>query len=483
MVAKTQKPKPAQMDLLGDADSLTQKRLQQQDRQDEKYSREQGRGLELVYQAEKFYPGQPLKQVNHFFSKFVIPAGTGRARSVGIMTTKEYVQRMTSVIKTLQAQNIRVARLSELTGKQMRRVMEVWEAQGLSASTLSNRNTVMRRFGIWIGKPGLVPYSHELVKDPDSVRRRQSAETSKSWESAGIDPEKVIAQVGEVCPATALHLQLQHKFGLRVSESLCFRPFESDEGTHIVVRRGTKGGRTREVPVETPLQRTILETAKLFVDKARKQSPGPRSWSGQGYIAAQPYYKLHQANRHFRHIMEQCNITGPGMGVTAHGLRHSYAQAKFQRLTGELAPVAGGKKLDHGKEIAARLEVTEALGHGRETATAAYLGTHQHLSRVAWQNLRKLDKTIRGSAELVELCQGLGIESITVLGDPAEGKTTARGRDVNFVLSDTAGGQEPAIRTLLSSLTGWRVYLVTQAQVSGDIPTFEIPIAHLTLPI
>ena len=70
-----------------------------------------------------------------------------------------------------------------------------------------------------------------------------------------------------------------------------------------------------------------------------------------------------------------------------------------------------------------------------------------------------------------------------MLGDPAEGKTTARGRDVNFVLSDTAGGQEPAIRTLLSSLTGWRVYLVTQAQVSGDIPTFEIPIAHLTLPI
>jgi hypothetical protein len=63
-----------------------------------------------------------------------------------------------------------------------------------------------------------------------------------------------------------------------------------------------------------------------------------------------------------------------------HGLRHAYAQNRYQELTGWKAPAAGGpdsKILTPGhREIdrEARLTISQELGHGREAVTGAYLG-------------------------------------------------------------------------------------------------------------
>ncbi|MGH8627536.1 MAG: hypothetical protein ACREYC_20450, partial [Gammaproteobacteria bacterium] len=63
-----------------------------------------------------------------------------------------------------------------------------------------------------------------------------------------------------------------------------------------------------------------------------------------------------------------------------HGLRHEYAQSRYQELTGWKAPAAGGpksaeltadqKRLDQDARIAISCE----LGHEREQITAVYLG-------------------------------------------------------------------------------------------------------------
>jgi hypothetical protein len=63
-----------------------------------------------------------------------------------------------------------------------------------------------------------------------------------------------------------------------------------------------------------------------------------------------------------------------------HGLRHAYAQQRYQELTGLPCPAAGGpvstqltapqKQID----TAARLTISRELGHEREQITAAYLG-------------------------------------------------------------------------------------------------------------
>ena len=62
-----------------------------------------------------------------------------------------------------------------------------------------------------------------------------------------------------------------------------------------------------------------------------------------------------------------------------HGHRHQYAQERYRELTGWDAPAAGGPAsrtlTPAQKEIdrAARLTISEELGHEREQVTAVYL--------------------------------------------------------------------------------------------------------------
>ena len=63
-----------------------------------------------------------------------------------------------------------------------------------------------------------------------------------------------------------------------------------------------------------------------------------------------------------------------------HGLRHAYAQQRYEELTGWKSPLAGGpatkslsseqRALDKG----ARETISRELGHDRESITRTYLG-------------------------------------------------------------------------------------------------------------
>jgi hypothetical protein len=63
-----------------------------------------------------------------------------------------------------------------------------------------------------------------------------------------------------------------------------------------------------------------------------------------------------------------------------HGLRHTYAQNRYQELTGWEAPNRGGplhqQLTSHQKALdqQARLQISRELGHEREQITAVYLG-------------------------------------------------------------------------------------------------------------
>ncbi len=63
-----------------------------------------------------------------------------------------------------------------------------------------------------------------------------------------------------------------------------------------------------------------------------------------------------------------------------HGLRHAYAQNRYEELTGWPCPVAGGPvagELTRDQRVRdheARLTVRRDLGHERTAVVAAYLG-------------------------------------------------------------------------------------------------------------
>jgi hypothetical protein len=157
-----------------------------------------------------------------------------------------------------------------------------------------------------------------------------------------------------------MSLELQRAFGLRREEAIKFRPSFADRGGHLVLKDSwTKGGKAREVPVLGAEQREVLDRAHQLAGRG-SLIPSERSYRQQLRI-----YERHTANASLSKL---------------HGLRHAYAQARYEALTGWKAPAAGGpsaKSLTDAEcaiDRAARLTISRELGHEREQITSVYLG-------------------------------------------------------------------------------------------------------------
>jgi len=113
------------------------------------------------------------------------------------------------------------------------------------------------------------------------------------------------------------------------------------------------------VPILTLEQRTVLDRAR------RLAGTGSLIHPQKSYIQQLRTYELH---------------TTQAVLSKLHGLRHAYAQTRYQQRTGWACPTAGGPvstmlsadqlKQDHQ----ARLTVSLELGHVREQNSAVYLG-------------------------------------------------------------------------------------------------------------
>jgi hypothetical protein len=80
-----------------------------------------------------------------------------------------------------------------------------------------------------------------------------------------------------------------------------------------------------------------------------------------------------------RHVYDgQCKAAGLS---NMHGLRHRYAQMRYETLTGWKSPAAGGPgtaQLDLSQRLAdqhVRQQISRELGHERVKVTEVYLGS------------------------------------------------------------------------------------------------------------
>lgn len=157
-----------------------------------------------------------------------------------------------------------------------------------------------------------------------------------------------------------LHLALQQAFGLCREEPIKFQPRYADQGDRVVLKGSwTKGGRPRVVPITTAEQRAVLDEAHRI--------------AGAGSLI--PAHKTYIQQRHT--YDGQCKAAGLSH---MHGLRHHYAQARYEALTGWKAPAAGGptaQVLTYEQRLEdeiARRTISQELGHERSQITAVYLG-------------------------------------------------------------------------------------------------------------
>jgi integrase len=354
-----------------------------------------------------------VRQLSEFFSKFTFPAGTGRRRAASIRTVQQYCEVLEKTLRDLALPelNMRLQNLSELSRKHVQAVANLWVARGASAAYLATQNTSLRRLAIWMDKPDCVPRLRDLIGDPAIYRRSYSALKSKNWDTAGIDINSVFEAMDTVCPITGLHLRLILVVGLRPREAVALKPASADQGSSLHVTDGTKGGKARLVPIENVSQREILDRCKAVAATNKR-----------GIVSPRPTANIERNIKRFYALIHKVGISKKDLGVTPHGLRHTFAGREYQRLTGQKSPVDGGGEIARDVDLAARQSISQVLGHSRTSITSSYLGTHRTISRARTANMRKLLGTLEGDLELRGIVREAGVKAVYVIGPPAEGR-------------------------------------------------------------
>ncbi|HBO4329636.1 TPA: integrase domain-containing protein [Pseudomonas aeruginosa] len=253
--------------------------------------------------------------------------------------------------RQLREAGFRQMRATSLKGKHVEALLLRWQAEGLSAGTLKNRMAHLRWWAEKVGKAGILPADNTKLGIPE---RRYVTNESKAKELGD--------GLGRITdPHVLMSLRLQAAFGLRREESIKFQPRYADRGDCIAIKGSwAKGGRDRTVPITTPEQRIVLDEAHRL--------------AGLGSLI--PANKTYIQQRHA--YDGQCKAAGLS---NMHGLRHRYAQMRYEVLTGWRAPAAGGPgktQLSSGQRMSdhhARQQISRELGHERLKVTSIYLGT------------------------------------------------------------------------------------------------------------
>jgi hypothetical protein len=225
---------------------------------------------------------------------------------------------------------------------------DYWKGQGITTATIKNRLACVRWLGEKLNKS--LPDNKKL-----EIENRKYSDNSKN-KAKDID----IVRFDKLEEKHQFAIQLQREFGLRMEESIKFKPSYADKGNKIELKASwTKGGRAREIPVTNEKQRELLDNINKFCGK------GSLIPQDKNYI---------QAKWTFEKACSIVNIKN------VHGYRHAYAQERYKELTSRHCPKAGGltsreltveqKQLDYHT----RMIISKELGHGREEITVQYLG-------------------------------------------------------------------------------------------------------------
>ena len=226
-----------------------------------------------------------------------------------------------------------------------------WLESGVAVGTIKNRMVAFRWWARKVNRQNVVARSNDHYGIPNRIFVTGSSK-AKSVSATQLEKVRDIH--------VRMSLELQQAFGLRREESIKFMPSYADKGDHLTLKASwTKGGKARVIPIRTENQREVLDRA--------------HSLAGKGALIPSSRNYKQQVRIYDGHVLRA------GLSKM-HGLRHAYAQQRYEELTGWKSPAAGGppcKSLNPEQRQAdhhARLDISHELGHEREQVTAVYLG-------------------------------------------------------------------------------------------------------------
>lgn len=254
------------------------------------------------------------------------------------------------IARDLASLGYKLPSMRSIKPKHISALVESWKAAGLSTGTIKNRMSWVRYWATKARKTSVLPRNNSDLGIP----RRQMAGIDKARTASAEQLTKLPAEW------MRLAVRLQMAFGLRLEESLKFRPGTADQGGYVALQASwCKGGRARAIPLVHDRQRHLLQEIH---DAAGDGSLMP---TGMTYKQA-------------RNALE--NATWGADIRNMHGHRHWYAQWRYRTLMGAPCPAAGGKAYanmtmaERRADHRVRLQVSRELGHNRVGITDAYLG-------------------------------------------------------------------------------------------------------------
>jgi len=274
-----------------------------------------------------------------------------RNRDGSHATQRDRERVLTLIADQLHALGFRGMNARSLKPKHVEALLEHWRQAELSVGTIKNRMAALRWWAQKVDRQNVIARSNDHYGIPE---RSFVSDGSKAKTIVVTDLEKVRD------PHVRMSLELQSAFGLRREEAIKFTPSYADKGDHLLLKPSwTKGGKARAIPVRTEAQRHVLDRARR-VAGAGSLIPSDRNYRQQLRV-----YERHTANAGLSRL---------------HGLRHQYAQSRYEELTGWKSPAAGGpptktlspeqRELDRD----ARLIISRELGHERREIVAIYCG-------------------------------------------------------------------------------------------------------------
>ena len=279
----------------------------------------------------------------------------------GSRSTQANRERMLTLIANqLHQLGFRQLQATSLKPKHVEALVQHWQQKGIAPATIKNRMAALRWWAEKVDKRNVIARDNSHYGIPSRAFVAQGSSKALSL------PEQSLAKVRDLW--VRISLELQRAFGLRREEAIKFQPKFADRDDHLELKATwCKGGRSRTVPVRSESQREVLRRAHELA-KGGSLIPSDRSYAQQLRI-----YERQVSNAGLSRM---------------HGLRHTYAQERYEELTGWECPAAGGPSSEEltpeQREIdrEARMTITEELGHGREQITIVYLGRSKpYLSR------------------------------------------------------------------------------------------------------
>ncbi len=259
------------------------------------------------------------------------------------------------------AEEFRLQKLANVSGKHLVSYVLFMQEQGKSASTVKTELAAIRFFHDKIENAKYrLPDNSELGVE---LERRSFGGVDRTWSEAEFN-RMVEAALAENREDYTLALCLGRLAGLRIHE--CFRIdtaiAEKALRENAITIKG-KGGKIRTVPIEDE-RITVMLRKQLTVTRRGHKLLVPDDMRTDVAIA-----ELQQFIAAHRDTIRDEDSDRP---LTFHGLRHTYAVEKYKAL------LASGKT-----ELDAHYEVSRLLGHERPDVTDIYLASLNEPGKVA----------------------------------------------------------------------------------------------------